>query len=266
MTEALSLSGQAEIPIVIYLASRPGPSTGVPTYSEQDDLNVALRGGHGEFARLVVAPGDPIECVENTNEAFYLSEKLKIPTIVLSDKHLAEGEYSINKKPNDIIKVEVKRDIPGKKIVKASSYEHDKLGFSVEDPESVKKGVEARLKVYEELKKECKKFDMIKIHGKKDSKNLIISWGSTKGAISDAISDLDCKFLQVLYMKPMSDKIKEEIQKAKKVILIENSSAGQLGRLIREKTGIKIEKRILKYDGRPFFADELKEEIMKELK
>ncbi|HRZ85519.1 MAG TPA: 2-oxoacid:acceptor oxidoreductase family protein [Candidatus Paceibacterota bacterium] len=267
MTEALSLSGQAEIPIVIYLASRPGPSTGVPTYSSQDDLNVALRAGHGEFARLVVAPGDPVECIENTNESFYLSEKLKIPTIVLSDKHLAEGEYSINKKSNNTLKVEVKRTLPGAgKIVKASSYEHDKFGFSVEEPELVKKGVEARLKVYEDLKKECKKFDMIKVHGKKDSKNLIVSWGSTKGAILDAISDLDCKFLQVLYMKPMSDKIKEEIQKAKKVILIENSSAGQLGRLIREKTGIKIEKRILKYDGRPFFADELKKEIVKELK
>ena len=104
---------------------------------------------------------------------------------------------------------------------------------------------------------------MIKIHGKKDSKNLIIGWGSTRGAILDAINGLDLKFLQVLYMKPLSDRIKPEIEKAKKVILIEQNVTGQLGRLIREKTGIKIEKRILKYDGRPFTSDELRKEVMK---
>ena len=102
---------------------------------------------------------------------------------------------------------------------------------------------------------------MIKIHGKKDSKNLIIGWGSTSNAIKDAIKGLDVKFLQVLYMKPMSDEIRKEIQKAKHIIVIECNITGQLGRLIREKTGIKIDSRILKYDGRPFYTDELKENI-----
>ena len=102
---------------------------------------------------------------------------------------------------------------------------------------------------------------MIKIHGKKNSKNLIIGWGSTKTAILDAIEGEDFKFLQVLYMKPLSNKIKDEIQKAKKVILIEQNLTGQLGRLIREKTGIKIEHRILKYDGRPFYFDELRDKL-----
>lgn len=76
MTEALSLQGQTEIPLVVYLASRPGPSTGMPTYSTQADLDVALRAGHGEFPRIVIAPGDPNEAIEKTNEAFYLSNKL----------------------------------------------------------------------------------------------------------------------------------------------------------------------------------------------
>ena len=102
---------------------------------------------------------------------------------------------------------------------------------------------------------------MIKIHGKQNSKNLIIGWGSTKGAILDAMQGIDCKFLQVLYIKPMSDEIRKEIEKAKKVVVIENNSTGQLGRIIREKTGIKLEKRILKYDGRPFWHDELKKDI-----
>jgi len=85
MTEALSFQGMAEIPLVVYLATRPGPGTGVPTYSSQADLDIALRGGHGEFPRIVIAPGDPIECIEKTNEAFYLSEKYKIP-------HISTGE------------------------------------------------------------------------------------------------------------------------------------------------------------------------------
>ena len=99
---------------------------------------------------------------------------------------------------------------------------------------------------------------MIKIHGKKNSKNLIIGWGSTSGAIKDSIKDLDAKFLQVLYIKPLSNQIKKEIGKADKVILVECNVTGQLGRLLREKTGIKIENRLLKYNGRPFHSDELK--------
>jgi len=113
------------------------------------------------------------------------------------------------------------------------------------------------------MKKECEKFEMFKIHGKQNSKNLIIGWGSTKTSILDAIKGLDYKFLQVIYMKPLSEKIKKEMEKAKKVILIEQNSTGQLGRLIREKTGIKIKKRILKIDYRPFISDLLKKEILK---
>ncbi len=261
MTEALSFSGISEIPLVVYLASRPGPGTGVPTYSLQDDLDIALKAGHGEFPRVVIAPGNPIDCIEKTNEAFYLSEKFKIPVIVLSDKHLAESEFSLDNKPNKILKVDIRRKIPGEEIVKASSYEHDSLGNTTEDAELTKKNADLRLKKYEEIKKEVAKFEMIKIYGNKNSKNLVIGWGSTKSVILDAIGGLDCKFLQVLYMKPLSNKIREEIEKSKNVVIVENNVTGQLGRLIREKTGIKIENRILKYDGRPFACDELKEKL-----
>ena len=263
MTEALSLQGQNEIPLVVYLASRPGPGTGLPTHSSQGDLDVALRGGHGEFPRVVIAPGDPIECVEKTNEAFYLAQKFNTLSIILSDKHLAESEFSFNKQPNKTLPVKVTRKVPGEAIVKANSYEHEENGNTSEDAKWAIKGAERRLKKYEDIKKEVKKFQMIKIHGKKDSKNLIIAWGSTKGAILDAIKgkDMDYKFLQVLYLKPLSDEIKKEIEKAKKVILVENNVTGQLGRLVREKTGISIKNRILKYDGRPFKSDELKKEI-----
>ncbi len=263
MTEGLSFQGMSEIPLVCYLCARPGPGTGVPTYSSQADLDVALRGGHGEFPRVVIAPGDTLECIEAINEAFYLSEKCRCLSVILSDKHLAESEFSADKKINKIIKTEIKRKLPGEAIVKASSYEHDKLGNTIEDAETTKKSAERRLKRYKELKKECEKFQMIKIHGNKNSKNLIIGWGSTKGAILDAIKNEDFKFLQVLYMKPLSNNIRKEMQKADKIILVENNSTGQLGRLIREKTGIKIENRILKYDGRAFKSDELRKELKK---
>jgi 2-oxoglutarate ferredoxin oxidoreductase subunit alpha len=268
MAEGLSLQGQSEIPLVVYLASRPGPSTGVPTYTCQSDLDIALRAGHGEFPRIVIAPGDPIESIEKTNEAFYLSQKFGTLVILLSDKHLAKGEYSFDTQPNKLLKVEVKRKVPGEGIVKRSSYEHDKDWNTAEDTETIRKNADARIAKYGKIKKELeeKKIEMIKIHGNKNSKNLIVGWGSTKGAILDAIKDLDVKFLQVLYLKPISNQIRKEIEKAKKVILIENNLTGQLGRLIREKTGISIKERILKYDGRPFVSDKLKQEIVKRLK
>ncbi len=262
MTEALSLQGMTEIPLVVYLASRPGPGTGVPTYSLQDDLDIALRAGHGEFPRIVIAPGDPIECIEKTNEAMYLANKFNTLSIILSDKHLAESEYSFDEQIDKPLKINVNNYV-GEKIVKANSYEHDKFGNTTESAEIAKQNADNRLKKYEEIKKEIKKFEMIKIHGNKNSKNLIIAWGSTKGAILDAIKDLDYKFLQVLYLKPLSDEIKKHIEKASKVILIEANVTGQLGRLIREKTGIKIENRILKYNTRPFYSDELRKEILK---
>ncbi len=266
MSEGLSLQGQSAVPLVVYLSSRPGPGTGVPTYTSQADLNIALRAGHGEFPRAVIAPGDPMESVEKTNEAFYLAEKFKCLAVVLNDKHLAESEYSTDREPNKQLRVEAKRDLPGmkNKIVKASSYECDKKGNTIEEAELTAKNAEERLSRYRAMKKECQRFEMIKIYGKKNSKNLVIGWGSTKTSVLDAIKGEDYKFLQVLYLKPMSDQIEKEIKKAEKVILVEQNSTGQLGRVIKEKTGLEIKKRVLKYDGRPFNSDELKKEILKQ--
>jgi len=270
MTEGLSMQGMAEIPLVYYLASRPGPGTGVPTYSLQNDLDAALRGGHGEFPRIVIAPGDPIEAVEKTNEAFYLAEKFNALSIILSDKHLAESEFSSNRIPNKTLPVKVTRKVPGEVITKATSYENQD-GNTTESAEITKQNADKRIEKYNKIKQEIEKFQMIKLYGNPNAKNLIIGWGSTKTVILDALDDIDksietnkgdYKFLQVIYMKPLSNQIKTEIEKANKVILIEQNLTGQLGRLIREKTGIKIENRILKYDSRPFNSDELKEEIL----
>ena len=259
MTEGLSLAGMAEVPIVIYLSQRPGPATGVATYTAQGDLNIARHSGHGEFNRVVLAPGDPKECQELTSQAFYLSQIFGIPSIIISDKHLGESFYTVSKEP----KITASRKLTS--MARYNSYEKDKEGSATEDAKIIKENVEARLKKKEEIEKETKKLKRVKIYGKKDSKNVIVSWGSTKGAILDAIRDLDVKFIQVLYIEPFP-KIKKELEK-KNVILIENSATGILGEVIAEKTGGFIEKKnkILRYDGRPFLHDELKKEIERRL-
>jgi len=262
MTEGLSMAGQAEIPIVCYLASRPGPSTGLATYTGQGDLQLARHCGHGEFFRLVLAPGTPDEAQQLVSQAFYFSQKYKIPAIILSDKHLAESFFSLQE-TGKIMKSE---KLTGLK--RYNSYEHTGTGEATENAEMIRKNVERRLEKTREIEREASKFEQYKVYGKKNSKNLIVSYGSTKGAILDAIKELEVEFMQILYIEPFPEKIKSELEKAKKIILVENSATGMLADVIREKTGIKIDdkNKILRYDGRPFLADELKLEIEKRVR
>ena len=277
MSEAMSLQGMSETPLVAYLAQRAAPSTGVPTYTSQGDLKFALNIGQGEFPRVVVAPGDPAEAFKLTQEAFYLSYKYQILSIIISDKHLAECEYTINlpkkiKVPDFIIKGNKNykrykitkngispRAIPGgEAIVKASSYEHDEFGITVEDANKVKKMVEKRLRKWETLKRDIKKFEMYKIYGK--GKNTIVSWGSTKGAILDALKELkNWKFLQIKYIEPFPKEVLKILKNSKKVVDIETNATGLLTQIIREKTGFEIKKKLLKYDGRPFTTNDILE-------
>lgn len=261
MTEGLSMAGIAEIPVVVYLAQRPGPGTGVATYTSQGDLNLALNFGHGEFQRIVGAPGDPKEAQEITNQAFYLSQKFKIPSIILGDKHLAESFYTLSEKPQ-LMKITNTTE-----LIRYNSYEKDDFGSATEDERIIKANFEKRLKKSEDIKKEIKNFSRFSTYGKANSKNIVLGWGSTKGAIIDAIKDLNAEFLQIKYLEPFSEEIREKLLN-KNIILIENSAGGQLARVIANNTGISIEdkNKILRYDGRPFLADELKEEIKKRIK
>lgn len=261
MAEGLSSAAMSGAPLVFYLSQRPGPASGVPTYTSQGDLNMARHAGHGEFNRIVFAPGDPQESVELTSQAFYFSQKFKIPSIILNDKHGAESFYSLTEKPK------ITSSIKSITLQRYNTYEKDSTGAATDDPEIIKKNFENRLKTTKEIIKEAEKFISYKIHGKKDSKNIIVSWGSPKGAILDAMQNLNCCFLQILYIEPFSEKIKE-ILKNKNIILVENNSTAPLAGLIAEKTGIFIcdKNKILRYDARPFLADELKLEIEGRLK
>jgi 2-oxoglutarate/2-oxoacid ferredoxin oxidoreductase subunit alpha len=260
MTESISLAGVAEVPVTIFLSMRPGPGTGVATYTSQGDLNMARHSGHGEFNRVVFAPGSPTQAYELTNQAIYFSQKFGIPSIVLSDKHLGESFYTIDSWPK-IEKIKKTR-----KLKRYNSYEKDSEGSATEDPEIIEENVLERRAIGLEIEKESFNFSKYEVLGNKKSKNVVVSWGSTRGAIIDAIEGLDVKFIQIKYIEPFPVELAREF--GENLILVENSSRGQLGDLIAEKTGIIIEedRKILRFDGRPFLCDELKKELEGKLK
>jgi len=263
MTETLSLVGIAEVPIVFYLSQRPGPGTGAATYQAQGDLNIARHAGHGEFPRVVLAPGDSKEAEELTNQAFYFSQKFQIPAIILGDKHLAESFYTTEGKSKLMISKKATA------LGRYNSYEKDSQGCATENPETIIKNFKARKNKQSLIEQESNIFEKYKVYGKEDSENVVIGWGSTKGAILDAVEcGLDAKFIQILYIEPFP---KEDIWRellGKNLILVENNSTGQLGDLIKEKSGFNVpaKNRILRFDGRPFLKDELENEIKIRLK
>lgn len=279
MSEAMSLSGMAEIPLVVYLASRPAPATGVPTYTSQGDLKFAVNVGHGEFPRVVMAPGDAAETITRTMEALYLAYKYQTLVVLLSDKHLAESGFTFNQlgkatvKPSRQIVSHPKTDykrylfskngispraVPGQgPFVRATSYEHDQFGYTIEDAEGTIKMNDKRMKKLAGLEKEINQLQPVKVYGR--AKNLIIGWGSTKGAILDALKQLDdYRFLQISYLRPFpAAAVRKEIEDSQAVVLVENNVTGILAEIIREQTGLVIEKKLLKYDARPFTSQEI---------
>ena len=288
MSEAMSMEGMSEIPLVVYLSQRTGPATGIPTYSSQGDLKLVLNIGHGEFPKIVVAPGDPNETFERTIEAFYLAHKYRMLVLLLLDKHLSESYFTFDKintpkvKPKRFILEKVPKDyksyqitangvspraVPGQgPVVRATSYEHNEYGYTIEDEKWAVKMNDKRFSKVPYLKKEINKLNPISVYGK--GKNLIVGWGSTKGAIVDSLSSLpNCKFLQISYISPFpSDAVKKEIEKSKNVILVENNATGLLGDVVAENTGCIIKNKVLKYDSRPFTADDVTKGVERYLK
>ena len=285
MSETLSMTGISEVPLVAYLAQRTGPATGVPTYSTQGDLKMAINIGHGEFLRIVVAPGDAKEAVVRTQEAFYLSLKYKTLAIIVTDKHVAESDYSSDDLEgsslptqrfiesnfsNDHKSYEITdngispRVVPGQgPVVRATSYEHNEYGNTIEDAETVKKMNDKRMKKEEFIRDEIKKLNPTSVYG--EGENLIIGWGSTKGAIIDSLPSLEnYRFLQISYVSPFpKESVLKEIEKSKKVVLVENNATGLLGDVIAEQTGYIIKDKILKYDARPFIPSDIINKINK---
>jgi 2-oxoglutarate ferredoxin oxidoreductase subunit alpha len=283
MTEALSLAGQGELPIVFVECQRPGPSTGVPTYTMQGDLNFVIHAGHGEFSRVVLAPGDADEAFYTAGLAMNLAWKFQIPTFVLSDKHLSESIFSFEadlekvKPENSLLwdgQGEYRRYLdsqngisplafPGnpEAIVKVTSYEHDENGITTEEPEQIARMQRKRLRKRKTLENELKKFDTVNVYGNPESKTALLCWGSTKGACIEVAEVLGLKVIQPLVLEPLPvESLKKALSGTKKIIDVEVNTTGQLAKLIAGH-GFCVDDMILRFDSRPFTVDGLLDNV-----
>jgi 2-oxoglutarate ferredoxin oxidoreductase subunit alpha len=283
MTEALSLSGQGEFPIVFVVSQRPGPSTGVPTYTMQGDLSFVIYSGHGEFAKLVLAPGDAEEAFYLTGLAMNLAWKFQIPCFVLSDKHLSESIFSFDADPDKVKpeepllwdgQGEYKRYLvtqngisplafPGNPaaMVKATSYEHDEYGITTEESEQIVRMQQKRLRKKKTMEEELARYEQVKVYGDLESKTVLLCWGSTKGACIEAAEELGLKVVQPLVLEPLPiESLKKVLSDADKIIDVEVNATGQLAKLLSAH-GICIDDMILRFDGRPFTVDSLLEKV-----
>lgn len=295
MTEAVSLAGITETPLVIVVSQRPGPATGMPTWTEQGDLLFIVHSGHGEFPKIVLAPGDVERAIFLTKTAFNLADIYQCPVIIVLDKYLSESLKSLSVRDCQSmlnnLKIEKgklmfaesnngniealaryrvtddgisERVIPGTKgyYFQTNSYEHLEDGFSTENPFERKKQVEKRGKKLETFLKNH--FHEPEWFGEIDADITLIGWGSIKGPVLEAVNILNnqghrrVNFLHFTYVWPLErERILTEIQKAKRLVLVENNSSGQFSRILRQETGIEIREKILKYDGRPFYPEEI---------
>lgn len=288
MTEGLSLSGMAELPVVILLGQRPGPSTGMPTYSAQTELHFSLNAAQGEFVRFVVAPGDAEEAYFWAQAALNFAGKFQIPAIILSDKNLSEGSFNFDigaiEEPKECASLlwnrrgEFKRYantesgispltfVPDKDaVIKVNSYEHDEFGITTEESSTVVLMQDKRLRKEKYLVEELEDYPTIKAYGNLNSKTILLCWGSNKGVCLEVADNLGLKAVSVAVLSPFpEEKLRKALMGAEKIICVENNATGQFVRLI-SMFGFRVDKKILKYDGRPFSVEELEEKAREAL-
>ena len=286
MGEAISLAGAVETPLVVLDVQRVGPSTGAPTYTEQSDLNLALNVGHGECPRIVLAIGDIEEAFEVTAKAFQFAWWYQTPVIILSDKHVSESAKTTDIPFSNVYNLMVKTYDPetdgspyprykitpdgisplafpsvADVIVHTNSTEHTEEGYSSSAPQTLAKMKEKRLQKMRTIEEDFKLLKFINVFG--EGKTAVVSFGSTKGAILEAMRGLPVKFIQVVSLEPFpTDAIMEELVGVDKIITVEENSFGQFTELFERKTKRPITRKILKYDGRPFDVWTLREAFM----
>ncbi|HZJ68988.1 MAG TPA: 2-oxoacid:acceptor oxidoreductase subunit alpha [Candidatus Eisenbacteria bacterium] len=296
MTEAFSLAGMIETPVVVINVQRPGPATGLPTRTEQADLRFMIHLGHGEFPKMVISLRNGEDAFYQTARAFNLADKYQIPVILLSDQNLSDS--MVTYEPFDFEKISIDRYladeesigegerykrykytengispriIPGQienQVVLVDSDEHDEYGNITESAEVRKKMVDKRAKKFENLKKEVQEPWLI---GKEDPEYLILAWGSLYGAVKEAVEMLNSEGVSISALVfgdiwPLPRKKLEEMnKKTKTLIAVEQNSTAQLDSLIREEMLIKCDHKILKYDGRAFSGEEIYERLKEEV-
>ncbi len=286
MTEGISLAGITETPILIVLSQRPGPATGVPTYTEQADLSFALSAGHGDFLRIVASPGTIEEAYYLTAEMLDLVWKFQTPGILLTEKHLSECSMTIDidvdkakwAKPKMHQGENYKRyrDAedgispmlfpPSKEVIKWNSYEHDEFGVTTENAEMIAKMHDKRNKKLKALVEYLKSQYTVNIIRGEMATNLF-AYGSTYMSVLEALryGGLNPTIVQPIYLNPLPTWELEEFKNQDNIV-IEQSSTGQFTALLKEKAGLKIRSTIKKYDGRPFDPIELSKKIKEVLR
>jgi len=298
MVEALGMAGIMETPLVIAEIQRPGPATGLPTRTEQSDLNFVINSSHGEFPRMVIALRHPEDAFYQTARAFNLADKYQIPIILLGDQYMADAVRTVT--PFDVDKVTIERHLADEEIfrngkeykrfeltengisprlipgnvpgtmVNSDSDEHDEMGNITEAADVRISMVEKRAKKFELLKEELIEPEFM---GEEDLDVLIVGWGSLHSQLSEAIELLnesgDKKFGTLVFgdIWPLPEKRLRELSgKAKVLINVEQNFNGQLAALISQVTGIRVDHSVLKYDGRPLSATEITNKVLEVLK
>jgi len=288
MTEGVSLAGMIESPIVIHLAQRPAPATGLPTRTEQGDLEHALYSSHGEFPKIIFAPATLQDGFYLTQKAFNLADKFQVPVYILTDQYFVDSYYNIPVIENDKIsnnnyfektKKDYKRymltkngisprGIPGygSGLVCVDSDEHDEEGRITESMDIRTKMVDKRLKKIQEIRKDLENPIFI---GNKNYKTLVIGWGSTFHIIREALNKIkqnNISFLHFNQIYPLHPETYGFLKPAKKTIIIENNATSQFSKLIKLQTGYDIHHKILQYNGMPFDVETIEKQIINILK
>ncbi len=294
MVEGLSLAAATETPVVVMVGQRPAPATGLPTRTEQGDLLFVLHAAHGEFPRIIFAPGSPEQALYLTNKAFDLSQKYQVPAFILSDQHLADSqwtyegldtgglvykEYRVRGKAAEAMK-DYKRHLftdsgvspyavlgDSKNLVVTDSDEHDEAGHITEDALIRTRMVEKRL---------TKKFPSIQaeieppmLYGSREPETVIVGWGSNYGVLREAVDRLSDRgaiaMLHFSEIYPLPGTLKLDylaiLRQAKRTICVENNATSQFARLLKAETGFVCSDTINKYDGRPFLLEPLLGEL-----
>jgi len=295
MTETLGMSALAETPLVVYLAQRVGPSTGMPTWTEQGDLKFALNASQGDFLRVVIAPSDVADSFYLMGDAFNLTEKYQLPVLFITDKFLGESAFSVPEFEPDKIKIdrgkiadekelpELKsnerfkrykltedgvspRTFPGMKngIHVASSYTHGEDSFTTESFRVRTEMVDKRNRKKTYLLKDM---PMPKVYGPENADITIITWGSQKLPGLDAIKKLNesgikTNLVVFTFLFPLDEKKHGEfLSRFKHPIMMENNSTSQYAGILREYLGFVPEAYLLRFDGRPHFGDSVAEAV-----
>lgn len=294
MVEGLSLAAMVEAPLVIDLGMRVGPATGMPTYTEQGELLFAIHAGHGEFARIVLAPSDVKEVFDLTIAAFNLADKYQIPVFILTDKYLNESQWcmplSMVQKPvaidrgklvvgdtgvsdGEFLRYDVKsedgvspRSIPGTKHGQyyANSYEHDGMGHVTDTAAKRSDMVSKRFRKMKAIEEAIMPPTIV---GDEYADITFVTWGTTKDSVMSAVETLRSQGQKIniisypwIYPFPI-EATKSLFAKSKRIIDVEQNATGQLARLIRAETGLEVTEKWLKYDGRPWLPEEIIERL-----